>query len=427
MKKGRQLYKIEDLKPGNHLCCIYETDEEHKSVITPYLRLGLENNEKVLYIVNENTAETVLNYLKDDGVDADQFLHNGQLSILNVTDSYMKDGVFDPDKMIKMLSDETGKALKEGYNALRVTGEMSWTLRGFPGSERLIEYEAKLNNFFPKNECLAICQYDARIFDPEIVMEILETHPLAIIGTEIYENFYYIPPHEFLSGKTPEKILEHWKENLQLRKEIKTSLAEKEILLKEIHHRVKNNLMIIYSLLNLQAGYLEDEKSREIFKESQSRARSMALIHERLYLSTDLKLIDFGDYLQTLSAELLHTYATQKEIIELEMNVENIKMDINHAIPLGLISNELITNCFKHAFPNGRNGKVQIDLRKNGGLCEMIVRDNGVGFPEEIDFRNTNSLGLQMINSLTKQIDGSIDLDNNPGTEFKITFKDSNR
>lgn len=212
-----------------------------------------------------------------------------------------------------------------------------------------------------------------------------------------------------------------------MRKEIKTSLAEKEILLKEIHHRVKNNLMIIYSLLNLQAGYLEDEKSREIFKESQSRARSMALIHERLYLSTDLKLIDFGDYLQTLSAELLHTYATQKEIIELEMNVENIKMDINHAIPLGLISNELITNCFKHAFPNGRNGKVQIDLRKNGGLCEMIVRDNGVGFPEEIDFRNTNSLGLQMINSLTKQIDGSIDLDNNPGTEFKITFKDSNR
>jgi two-component sensor histidine kinase len=427
MKKGRQLYKIEDLKPGKHLCCIYETDEEHKSVITPYLRLGLENNEKVLYIVDENTAETVLNYLKDDGVDADQFLHNGQLSILNVTDSYMKDGVFDPDKMIKMLSDETGKALKEGYNALRVTGEMSWTLRGFPGSERLIEYEAKLNNFFPKNECLAICQYDARIFDPEILMEILETHPLAIIGTEIYENFYYIPPHEFLSGKTPEKILEHWKKNLQLRKEIKTSLAEKEILLKEIHHRVKNNLMIIYSLLNLQAGYLEDEKSREIFKESQSRARSMALIHERLYLSTDLKLIDFGDYLQTLSAELLHTYATQKEIIELEMNVENIKMDINHAIPLGLISNELITNCFKHAFPNGRNGKVQIDLRKNGGLCEMIVRDNGVGFPEEIDFRNTNSLGLQMINSLTKQIDGSIDLDNNPGTEFKITFKDSNR
>nr|WP_054858481.1 MEDS domain-containing protein [Methanobacterium formicicum] len=148
MKKGRQLYKIEDLKPGNHLCCIYETDEEHKSVITPYLRLGLENNEKVLYIVNENTAETVLNYLKDDGVDADQFLHNGQLSILTVTDSYMKDGVFDPDEMIKMLSDETGKALKEGYNALRVTGEMSWTLRGFPGSERLIEYEAKLNNFF---------------------------------------------------------------------------------------------------------------------------------------------------------------------------------------------------------------------------------------------------------------------------------------
>lgn len=304
---------------------------------------------------------------------------------------------------------------------------MSWTLRGFPGSERLIEYEAKLNNFFPKNECLAICQYDARIFNPEILIEILETHPLAIIGTEVYENFYYLPPHEFFSENAPEKVLEHWKENLHWRKEIKNSLAEKEILLKEIHHRVKNNLMIIYSLLNLQSSYLEDEKSREIFKENQYRARSMALIHEKLYMSTDLKFIDFGEYLKTLSIELLHTYATSIESIELEMDVESIKMDVNTAIPLGLISNELITNCFKHAFPGGQKGKVQIDLHKNNSLCEMIVRDDGVGFPEEIDFCNTTSLGLQVVNSLTSQIDGSIDLDNINGTEFKITFKNSNK
>ncbi|WP_366944206.1 sensor histidine kinase [Methanobacterium sp.] len=131
--------------------------------------------------------------------------------------------------------------------------------------------------------------------------------------------------------------------------------------------------------------------------------------------------------MKTLSIELLHTYATSIESIELEMDVESIKMDVNTAIPLGLISNELITNCFKHAFPGGQKGKVQIDLHKNNSLCEMIVRDDGVGFPEEIDFCNTTSLGLQVVNSLTSQIDGSIDLDNINGTEFKITFKNSNK
>lgn len=433
MEKGYQLYEIEDLKPGDHLCCIYENDTEHKTVITPFLRLGLENNQKVLYIVDRRTSEIVLNYLKDDGMDVDKYLLRGQLEILTVQDSYMKGGVFDPEKMIKTLAEETTKALEEGYDALRVTGEMSWALRGLPGSERLIEYETQLNNFFPKSKCLAICQYDARVFSPVILIEILETHPIAVIGTEIYENFYYIPPDEFLRDKRPEVILNHWKDNLQLRKEIKQSLAEKEMLLKEIHHRVKNNLMIISSLLNLQAGQLQDNESKEIFKESQSRARSMALIHERLYQSTDLKRIDFGDYLRTLSTELSRTYVTQPELIELEIDVEDIKMDINNAIPLGLISTELITNCFKHAFPQDNRGKVRIDLHEKGDVCEMTVQDNGIGIPEGINFQNTDSLGIQLINSLTKQIDGTLHLDQNQGTKnqgtkFTITFpKEKNK
>lgn len=228
MDKDYKLYNITELKPGDHLCILYKTEEEHKALITPYLISGLENNEKIFYIVDARSSETVLNYLRGAGVDVDPYLESGQLSMLTVSESYMKGGVFDPDGMIKMLTEETDKALEEGYTALRVTGEMSWALRGLPGSERLIEYETKLNEFFPNNKALAICQYDCRVFEPDILLDILTTHPIAVIGTEIYENFYYIPTEDFLAGKAPEKTLKHWIENLKQREIMEKNLRENE-------------------------------------------------------------------------------------------------------------------------------------------------------------------------------------------------------
>jgi hypothetical protein len=176
---------IGDLRPGDHFCCIYKTDEEHRALVTPYIRLGLERGEKVFYIVDQHTSEEVLGYLRDDGLDTGPFLESGQLSILSVDDAYMKGGVFDPDGMIALLREETEKALAEGYTALRVTGEMTWALKELPGSERLIEYESKLNRFFPGSRCMAICQYDRKRFSPEILLYVLTTHPLAVIGAEV--------------------------------------------------------------------------------------------------------------------------------------------------------------------------------------------------------------------------------------------------
>ncbi len=206
--------------------------------------------------------------------------------------------------------------------------------------------------------------------------------------------------------------------------QIKLSLKEKEMLLKEIHHRVKNNLMVISSLLNLQSRYIRDEASKDIFKESQNRARSMALIHERLYQTTDLKRIDFGDYIRTLSQELFRTYAGDFGLIDLKINVEDIFLDINTAIPLGLIVNELITNSLTHAFPDGMKGEINVDFQRTDDHYEFTVKDNGIGFPYDLDFQKTASLGLQIVNSLTEQIFGEIELNRSHGTEFKITFKD---
>ncbi|TAJ32105.1 MAG: PAS domain S-box protein [Nitrospirae bacterium] len=217
-----------DLKPGAHLCSLYETEEEHRALLTPFLRQGLERGEKVLYIVDARTAEAILAYLRNDGLDVEPFLQRGQLQILTVQDAYLREGIFDPDRMIALLQAETDRAVAEGYPALRVTGEMTWALRGLPGSERLIEYEAKLNNFLPDSRCLALCQYDRRRFTPEVQLDILATHPMVVVGTELHDNPYYLPPAAFLAKDRPEARLEQWLNNLAARKQTEEALRASE-------------------------------------------------------------------------------------------------------------------------------------------------------------------------------------------------------
>ena len=210
----------------------------------------------------------------------------------------------------------------------------------------------------------------------------------------------------------------------QAEEQIKASLQEKEVLLKEIHHRVKNNMQIITSLLNLQGGYIEDEKYSEMFRECQNRIRSMAIVHEKLYQSENLANIDFAEYIRSLASTLFQTYEAYGKIA-LKMNVEDISLSIDSAIPCGLILNELVSNSLKHAFPEGKEGEIKITLRSaDENEIELIVSDNGVGIPEDVDIRNTESLGLQLVTTLAEnQLDGEMQLNRTEGTEFRIKFK----
>ena len=205
--------------------------------------------------------------------------------------------------------------------------------------------------------------------------------------------------------------------------DLKASLKEKEILMKEIHHRAKNNLTIISSLLNLQSRHINDKEALGVFRESQNRARSMALIHEKLYRSDNLRKIDFGEYIRSLTIELFNSYRASQGI-ELDMDIANIDLDINTAVPLALIVNEIVTNSLKYAFPDKKTGNVSVHFAKNDGGLQLIVEDNGIGFPGDLDFRNTNSLGMQLVTSLTDQIKGNIKLERNEGTKFIIDFKE---
>jgi len=202
------------------------------------------------------------------------------------------------------------------------------------------------------------------------------------------------------------------------------SLEEKEVLLKEIHHRVKNNLQVVSSLLYLQSEHIKHKQSIDVFKESQDRVKSMALVHERLYKSSDLTMIHFPDYIKDLAAHLFQSYEANMDLMGLKIDVDDLSLDIDTAIPCGLIINELISNSLKHAFPAGVKGEVCIGFHvDDAGTCTLRVADNGVGFPEEIDFRETESMGLRLVITLTNQLGGEIELDNSRGTTFIITFK----
>ncbi|MGZ7096367.1 MAG: sensor histidine kinase, partial [Methanobacterium sp.] len=206
--------------------------------------------------------------------------------------------------------------------------------------------------------------------------------------------------------------------------ELKETLNEKDLLVKEIHHRVKNNLTVFSSLLNLQSRYIKDKEALDIFKESQDRAKSMAIIHEDLYQSSDLKRINFGEYINKLSINLFQTYVTNPDLINLNIDAEEVMLDINLAIPLGLILNELVTNVMKHAFKVDKKGEIKIKFHSKEGEYTLTVSDNGIGFPEGLDYTNIDSLGLKLVNSLTEQIGGKIELDKTHGTTFNIIFRE---
>lgn len=207
---------------------------------------------------------------------------------------------------------------------------------------------------------------------------------------------------------------------------LKKSLEEKEVLIREVHHRVKNNMQIISSLLNLQSQFVDEPFTQNILKESQGRVKAMAMIHEKLYQSHDLSRIQFRNYLEKLVSDIMYSYRTDKDLIGLFIQVEDREIGMETAIPLGLIINELVTNSIKYAFPHGEKGNITVKLKTEGDKNILILADDGVGLPEHIKPDNTNTLGLQMVDSLVKQLDGEIDLDCNHGTKYTITFRELN-
>jgi two-component sensor histidine kinase/putative methionine-R-sulfoxide reductase with GAF domain len=236
-----------------------------------------------------------------------------------------------------------------------------------------------------------------------------------------------------LEGRVRERTSELQKSNTLLIKEIlerryvenelKQSLAEKDVLLKEIHHRVKNNLQIISSLLNLQSRKLKDGKARASFVESNNRIRSIATLHEQLYRSKDLSRIDFSAHIRNMTNHLLRSYGVGSDRIRVAIDSGQIYLDINTAIPLGLIVNELVSNAIKHGFDGVSDGEIKIEFKKTQDKYSLSVSNNGIKFPEGFDINSSNTLGLELVSSLSKQLKGDITLSSGDVTEFNLVFR----
>jgi len=320
-------------------------------------------------------------------------------------------------------------------------------------NRRIVEFNKAADRTFGyRREDIAGTMVDILYADPN---EGLEVHKIAVDNGQCTREILNRRKngevfHSFLSASTlldkhgnvqgVMGVSRDITEQKQAQDKLTASLKEKEILLKEVHHRVKNNMQVISSLLNLQSQHITDKDSRAMFQESQNRVRSMALIHEKLYQSDDMAHIDIAEYIHSLTHQLITTYRTKASRVSMNIAVTDIFLTITTAIPCGLIINELVTNALKHAFPHQQEGTITVSMTPSDtDSLILTVSDTGIGFPEAIDFRNTTTLGMQLVTSLVEQLEGTITLETCPpslpdirqtggrrgekGTTFTITFR----
>ena len=345
----------------------------------------------------------------------------------------------------KTALEESNRALRESEERTRAVLNSALSAVVVIDSEgRITEWNAQAEQMFERTRLEALGQKLAETLIPPrhreahsrgldrflangegpVVNRLIEMTALRRDGTEFPVELFVSPLRAgnvvtfcgFITDITQRK---------QAEEQIKTSLREKEVLLKEIHHRVKNNLQVICSLLNLQSGYVRDPEALALFRESESRIRSMAMIHEKLYQNQSLSRVDFAEYLSSLGSLLFTTYVANPGAVRLTTHLDPVFLDIDTALPLGLIVNELVSNSLKYAYPEGRSGVVELTLKAGPeNQFTLSVRDEGLGLPAGFDVKNTDTLGLHLVSILSAQLGATLSVESNGhGTVFELTSK----
>ncbi|NVO03382.1 MAG: PAS domain S-box protein [Bacteroidetes bacterium] len=311
------------------------------------------------------------------------------------------------DKNMKAMSWNIGAEKMTGYKKEEVINENFSFIKLFSNEKAFFSYQQKVLALLekPVPEELEI----------EIVSKNKKNKIILIFARNLYDE-----KNEII-GST--NIAFDITKRREKEKELEAQIKEKEVLLKEVHHRVKNNLQVIVSMLNLQSHSVSEEKTQILIHEMQNRVRSMALIHDNIYKSKSYTDINFADYIERLTFDLFQNYNIDSKKVKLKITCEELTFDISKAISLGLILNEIISNSLKFAFPNGKKGEVKISLsKKENGQIELIASDNGIGIKGNVDFDNVESLGLLLIGTLSQQIDAEMNFDQSKGTKYSFSF-----
>lgn len=375
---------------------------------------------------------------------------NGSVVYANLTSSMVRDSAGNPGYFVTVFQDITERRKAEEkieiqaakMNAIiESTSHLIWTV------DRNINLTSFNKNYY--DAIYAIYKVKTQVGMSLIQGEMVSTSEYNDFWTKKYELAFQGQPQHFETSLKNSEGKDGWLEiylnpiygpdnkisevsgighditEKKLTEEtIKQSLKEKEVLLKEVHHRVKNNLQVISSILNLQSSYIKDVNTLNLLKESQNRIKSMAFIHESLYQTKDFTSINFSEYVVNLSKNLIHSYSSHDNDVELRLDIDNVFLNLDLAIPCGLIINELVSNALKYAFPASiKEGEIVVGLHVKGDNLQLIISDNGIGLPKDIDYRNTESLGLQLVVTLVDQLNGTVSLENKNGTEYTIIFK----
>ena len=311
---------------------------------------------------------------------------------------------------------------KEGFQVIEASDGLECLERYQQHRPEIVLMDAVMPNMDGFSCCAALQKLSGK--EPAAVLMITSLDDPASVERvfEVGASDYAAKPIHWALLRQRVQGLHKAIEHRQAEKKIEAALKEKEALLKEVHHRVKNNLQIISSLLSLQASSIEDQAVADLFRESQNRVRLMALIHEKLYQSDDLGKINLGEYIRVLCSYLMRSYEINSESVNLIVDVDDIILEIDTAVSCGLIVNELISNSLKYAFPNGGSGTISLNATvTDKDHFSIIYSDTGIGLPRSLDIHNAKTLGLQLVGSLCEQIGGDLEITGSVGTEFRLT------
>jgi PAS domain-containing protein len=232
-QSGSLLAALEQLAPHDHLCSIYQSPEEHFAVAIPFIRIGLDRGEKCIYVADDGTERVVRDAMSAEGIDVERAIATGSLVLEKKEAAYLKHGSFDPEWMFTFWADAAAEATSQGFSALRATGETEWVLRA-PGLERWMEYESRMTHTLARHNCVALCQYNRRLFPPELVLDVIRTHPTVIYRGVVCRNLYHVPPDELLGTDQTEREVERLLMNIREREEIECTLRDSERLLRQV-------------------------------------------------------------------------------------------------------------------------------------------------------------------------------------------------